>query len=411
MGTQKIMLKNQALGAHSPMNARRHSYQHAHRIRTLVLGALGCAVFALFSHDAKAAPKTPPAPVAAPEAPGSAIYKWVDASGRVSYSNTPVKGANKVELEAITVIPSSPAGILGQSTQPTVAEMQPSPLLIPVLPGIEAPTAAPTAPVLTSASTASTVAPTRAVAQVSVVSANTAARLAPVSSLPAPTFNANMAVKAAANTTPALMSNVVANVTTDDATSPNPHALPVVKLRPDGAPKVAVNANATPEAFVTPPIANPSVQVPVVATSPQAPAPVVAPALIQTSQQAPQHPPLQIPITIPAAPNPEAVALAKREEARQKIVMSNITGEERLLTEVKAQLALERRQSDSMRAMRTSMVASANDPAKASTNAEIKTQVERHFERVRDLQDQVAMHERNIAQFQQKLRGENVAAR
>ena len=38
------------------------------------------------------------------------IYKLVDDSGRVTYSNKPMKGAVVVELEPLTLIPSTPAG-------------------------------------------------------------------------------------------------------------------------------------------------------------------------------------------------------------------------------------------------------------------------------------------------------------
>ena len=42
----------------------------------------------------------------------STIYKHVDDSGRVTYSNKPMKGAIVVDLEPLTTIPSSPAGSL-----------------------------------------------------------------------------------------------------------------------------------------------------------------------------------------------------------------------------------------------------------------------------------------------------------
>ena len=41
------------------------------------------------------------------------IYKHVDESGRVTYSNKPMKGAVVVELEPLTTIPSTPAGTMG----------------------------------------------------------------------------------------------------------------------------------------------------------------------------------------------------------------------------------------------------------------------------------------------------------
>ena len=39
----------------------------------------------------------------------STIYKHVDESGRVTYSNKPMKGAAVMDLEPLTTIPASPA--------------------------------------------------------------------------------------------------------------------------------------------------------------------------------------------------------------------------------------------------------------------------------------------------------------
>lgn len=42
----------------------------------------------------------------------STIYKHVDESGRITYTNRPMKGAVAMELEPLTTIPSTPAGML-----------------------------------------------------------------------------------------------------------------------------------------------------------------------------------------------------------------------------------------------------------------------------------------------------------
>ena len=57
---------------------------------------------------------------------GPAIYKFVDASGRITYTNSPTKGAIKVELDPITVIPSSPAGMLGGGQAGAQANLSPA---------------------------------------------------------------------------------------------------------------------------------------------------------------------------------------------------------------------------------------------------------------------------------------------
>lgn len=54
----------------------------------------------------------------------STIYKHVDDSGRVTYSNKPMKGATLMELEPLTTIPGSPSGRLQKAasvTQPADA--------------------------------------------------------------------------------------------------------------------------------------------------------------------------------------------------------------------------------------------------------------------------------------------------
>ena len=54
---------------------------------------------------------------AAPALAQTTIYKHVDESGRVTYSNKPMKGAVTLDLEPLTTIPASPAGSL--TSRPT----------------------------------------------------------------------------------------------------------------------------------------------------------------------------------------------------------------------------------------------------------------------------------------------------
>jgi hypothetical protein len=52
----------------------------------------------------------------------STIYKHVDANGRVTYSNKPIKDGQVVELEPLTLIPSTPGGRLEpQGVKPAAA--------------------------------------------------------------------------------------------------------------------------------------------------------------------------------------------------------------------------------------------------------------------------------------------------
>ena len=58
----------------------------------------------------------------------STIYKHVDESGRITYSNKPIKGATVMELEPLTTIPSTPAGRLQKTSAPAdAAKPEPAP--------------------------------------------------------------------------------------------------------------------------------------------------------------------------------------------------------------------------------------------------------------------------------------------
>jgi hypothetical protein len=56
----------------------------------------------------------------------STIYKHVDDSGRVTYSNKPMKGATLMELEPLTTIPASPSGRLQKASASQPAEATPA---------------------------------------------------------------------------------------------------------------------------------------------------------------------------------------------------------------------------------------------------------------------------------------------
>ena len=56
----------------------------------------------------------------------STIYKHVDESGRVTYTNKPMKGATVLELDPITIIQGTPAPSAAPAMQPTLASVEPS---------------------------------------------------------------------------------------------------------------------------------------------------------------------------------------------------------------------------------------------------------------------------------------------
>jgi hypothetical protein len=54
----------------------------------------------------------------------STIYKHVDESGRVTYTNKPMKGATVMELDPITTIPGTPAAAASPTTVKAVAKVE-----------------------------------------------------------------------------------------------------------------------------------------------------------------------------------------------------------------------------------------------------------------------------------------------
>jgi hypothetical protein len=66
----------------------------------------------------------------------STIYKFVDDSGRITYSNKPMKGAVVMELEPLTTIPGTPEGRLQPASAPATA---PTPAPIEGAPPAEKP--------------------------------------------------------------------------------------------------------------------------------------------------------------------------------------------------------------------------------------------------------------------------------
>lgn len=58
----------------------------------------------------------------------STIYKHVDESGRVTYTNRPMKGAVAMELEPLTTIPGTPAGTLAAVKAAPAEKAEPKPV-------------------------------------------------------------------------------------------------------------------------------------------------------------------------------------------------------------------------------------------------------------------------------------------
>ncbi len=111
-----------------------------------------------------------------------------------------------------------------------------------------------------------------------------------------------------------------------------------------------------------------------------------------------------VPSTIAQAGGVSAAAMAKqrREDVKRRIVEGEIEAEEQLFTEARDTLAAEQARSPAMRMLRTSL---PNEARASETTLESRALIERHFARVRDLQDHVMMHEQNLRELREMLVG------
>lgn len=231
------------------------------------------------------------------------IYKHVDEQGRVTYANSPIKGGARVELEPLTVIPSTPTGSLNPAGGRTQAA---------------APAPAPTMATIT----------------------------------PPPTAKSSSAAT--------LLSNAPA-ASTPTAPAPAPaSAIQVASVLPLSS----------------------------AASAPKAPAPVAIasaePTSLETINQLTQQ---------------------RRDETRRRLLEGELQTEEQMLAAARSKLAEEQKNSTNIRAMRASFSATAETATaqKPLIAPETRAEIERHFERVRNLQDQVAMHENHLQGLREQL--------
>jgi hypothetical protein len=105
-----------------------------------------------------------------------------------------------------------------------------------------------------------------------------------------------------------------------------------------------------------------------------------------------------------ALANPSRPAEATRADGQaQRNLRAALLAEHETLANAKAALAEESTKTDAVRALRTT-AGPGTSGANLPIAAEMRARVEHHFERIRDLQDEVAMHERNIAELRAQLR-------
>jgi len=248
-----------------------------------------------------------------------AIYKHTDVQGRITYSNAPIVGGARVELDPITLIPATPSGSL-------VNPNLPRPVFVPVSAALAAPGAA-----VNNIDVAVAVEP--AVLKTALVPAP----------LPVPLSTSSSATAASPDT---------------PRTAVTP--LPVAVVRP-----VAVSIKRLP--------------LPVNAQQPLA-----MDVLIQQ----------------------------RRDEIKLRMMQNAVNTESKLLADAKAKLAEENVASKGVHAIKASFHAAARAGRTDKLalvpviSPEERAKVERHFERVRDLQDQISMHEKNLDDLRAVLKVE-----
>ncbi len=184
-------------------------------------------------------------------------------------------------------------------------------------------------------------------------------------------------------------------------------AAPVARIRPtETQPRVGVTREAMSQQPANLPFGTadtPSVQIE--KNSSVSPVPSPAMAMSQTDLTTDARCPTSQVSTINTSPI--IGAQQRREDVRRRIVEVEIDAETQLLAEAQGYLQREQTKSVAMRSLRAAVVFGEQADGKQPLRDDIlatKKVVERHFERVRELQDQVLMHEENLAELRVQLR-------
>jgi hypothetical protein len=138
--------------------------------------------------------------------------------------------------------------------------------------------------------------------------------------------------------------------------------------------------------------------------APDIPAPLAAPSASAPSEN-------RVAMLVPTesrALNADAVqqlAVQRRAETRKRILESETQTEEDMLVAARAKLSEEQRGSGNYRAMRASFAATpeAVTAQRPLIAPDTRAEIERHFERIRNLQDQVSMHEGHLHELREQL--------
>lgn len=171
-------------------------------------------------------------------------------------------------------------------------------------------------------------------------------------------------------------------------TAPSARTIPVAKVTSVSSPSYPINVPPAKAVAVMP-----------TATAPEAaaslPAPISIPAAV----------PKTVLAVLDATDKAQEIAQQRRADVRRRILENEIQAEEKSLGATRLALAEEQRRTGEIRAMRATFAAAAvaATTQKPLISPDTRAEIERHFERVRNLQDEVAMHEGNIVALREEM--------
>ncbi len=134
-------------------------------------------------------------------------------------------------------------------------------------------------------------------------------------------------------------------------------------------------------------------------------APITFPAAVSPTAAAPSQAPSSAIVASLDTENAQERAQQRRADVRLRLLQSEIRAEEKSLDATRVALAEEQRRSGDIRTKRASFAVTTQTatPLKPLISPEVRAEIEQHFERIRNLQDELSVHEGNIAALRQEL--------
>ena len=133
--------------------------------------------------------------------------------------------------------------------------------------------------------------------------------------------------------------------------------------------------------------------------------PITFPAAASPAAAAPSQAPSAAIVASLDTENAQERAQQRRADVRLRLLQSEIRAEEKSLDATRVALAEEQRRSGDIRTKRASFAATAQTATllKPLISPEVRAEIEQHFERIRNLQDELSVHEGNIAALREEL--------